>query len=52
MLQHVKLYGFTNFVADIGGYLGLFLGASMLSICDGITAWLTKPGRGIESNPN
>ncbi len=27
-------YGFSNFVADFGGYLGLLLGASLLSIYD------------------
>ena len=38
--QHVKLYNFGNFVADVGGYLGLFLGASILSISDGIISGL------------
>ncbi len=28
-------YGFINFVADFGGYLGLLLGASLLSVYDG-----------------
>ncbi len=28
------VYGFSNFVADFGGYLGLLLGASLLSIYD------------------
>ncbi len=27
-------YGFSNFVADFGGYLGLLLGASLLSLYD------------------
>ena len=30
--EDIYLYGFTNFLADIGGYLGLLLGASILSI--------------------
>ncbi len=30
-------YGFSNFVADFGGYLGLLLGASILSIYDCFT---------------
>ena len=38
--QHVKLYSFGNFVADVGGYLGLFLGASILTISDGIISGL------------
>ena len=33
--EHVALYEFTNFVADFGGYLGLFLGASLFSMFDG-----------------
>ncbi len=33
-------YGFSNFVADFGGYLGLLLGASLLSLYDDIIMWL------------
>ncbi len=33
--EHLS-YGIANFVADCGGYLGLLLGASLLSIYDGI----------------
>ena len=36
----MKLYSFSNFVADVGGYLGLFLGASILSISDDIASGL------------
>jgi hypothetical protein len=32
--EEFKLYGFSNFVADVGGSLGLLLGASLLSIFD------------------
>jgi hypothetical protein len=32
--EELKLYGFSNFVADVGGSLGLLLGASLLSIFD------------------
>ena len=32
--RHILMYGFSNFVADFGGYLGLLLGASLLSIYD------------------
>ncbi len=35
--KHMLAYTFTNFVADFGGYLGLLLGASLLSIYDYIT---------------
>ncbi len=33
--QHLA-YGFSQFVADFGGYLGLLLGASILSIYDSV----------------
>ncbi len=32
--KDVLIYGFGNFIADFGGYLGLLLGASILSIYD------------------
>ena len=32
--QQVRLYTMTNFIADFGGYLGLLLGASVLSFFD------------------
>jgi hypothetical protein len=32
--RDIALYGLTNFIADVGGYLGLLLGASILSIFD------------------
>ena len=32
-----ELYQFPNFLADIGGYLGLLLGASLVSLTEG--AW-------------
>ncbi len=34
--KQILIYGFGNFVADFGGYLGLLLGASLLSIYDRI----------------
>ncbi len=36
MTKEKLSYEFTNFVADFGGYLGLLLGASLLSIYDGL----------------
>ncbi len=32
--RQILIYGFSNFVADFGGYLGLLLGASLLSVYD------------------
>ncbi len=34
VMKHSLAYGFSNLVADFGGYLGLLLGASLLSIYD------------------
>ena len=34
IIQQVRLYTMTNFIADFGGYLGLLLGASMMSLFD------------------
>ncbi len=42
VLKHSIVYGFSNFVADFGGYLGLLLGASLLSIYDSSVAMITK----------
>ena len=36
VVQEVDLYTVTNFVADIGGYFGLLLGGSILSILESI----------------
>ncbi len=36
--KQILIYGFSNFVADFGGYLGLLLGASLLSIYDDFAA--------------
>ncbi len=35
--RQILIYGFSNFVADFGGYLGLLLGASLLSLFDDAT---------------
>ena len=40
--REVKIADFGTFVADFGGYLGLFLGASVLSLTDTIIANLYK----------
>ena len=34
IIQQVRLYSIANFIADFGGYLGLLLGASVLSMFD------------------
>ena len=31
-MEQYELYGFSSFVADVGGFLGLLLGASLLSM--------------------
>ena len=41
-IEVVELYGFHNFLADIGGYLGLLLGASILSIISDSWDWVSK----------
>ncbi len=41
--KQTLVYGFTNFVADFGGYLGLLLGASLLSIFDSVTGLFQRP---------
>ena len=32
VLEQYQLYGFASFIADVGGFLGLLLGASLLSL--------------------
>ena len=34
MAEQYKIYTLDDFVADVGGYMGLFLGASILSILE------------------
>ena len=36
VIEEYKLYGFYVFIADVGGYLGLLLGASLLSLIEEI----------------
>jgi hypothetical protein len=38
--KEIKLYTFTNFFAEVGGYLGLLLGESMLSYLHMSITWL------------
>lgn len=40
--QENRLYGLTNFIADFGGYLGLFLGFSILSMIEGMINFIAK----------
>ena len=40
--QEIKLADFSTFLADCGGYLGLFLGASLLSITDAIITYARR----------
>ncbi len=39
-INEVPAYGFFSFVADFGGYLGLLLGASLLSLFDELMEFL------------
>ena len=45
--EEYLVYDFNNFIADIGGYLGLLLGHSILSIYSTSADWITKPFRTI-----
>ena len=40
--QEIRLADFSTFLADCGGFLGLFLGASLLSITDAIIAYTCR----------
>ncbi len=40
--KHTLTYQVSNFIADFGGYLGLLLGASLISIYDDIVVGLEK----------
>ena len=42
--QEVLLADFSTFVVDCGSYLGLFLGASILSLTDSALAYVVKAG--------
>ena len=44
VLKYYKQYGVLNFFADVGGYLGLLLGASILSLIDFIIFLCTYQG--------
>ncbi len=43
--EEVYVYQWLDFIADIGGYLGLWLGFSALSICDSLTRKLLSKAR-------
>ncbi len=45
VLKSSMAYGFSNFVADFGGYLGLLLGASLLSIYDTSIAFIARASK-------
>ena len=46
--EEYLVYDYNNFIADIGGYLGLLLGHSILSIYSMSADWITKPIRTIK----
>ena len=41
LTEEYYLYDFDSFIPDVGGYLGLLLGYSMLSLYHTLTQWLT-----------
>ena len=45
--EEYLVYDYYNFIADIGGYLGLLLGHSILSVYSMSSDWITKPIRTI-----
>ena len=47
--EEYLVYDFNNFIADIGGYLGLLLGHSVFSVYSMSAEWITKPVRTIGS---
>ena len=47
--EEYLVYDFNNFIADIGGYLGLLLGHSILSVYSMSADWITKPIRTIRN---
>ena len=46
--EEYLVYDYNNFIADIGGYLGLLLGHSIFSIYSMSADWITKPIRTIK----
>ena len=40
--EEYQIYPFESFVADVGGYLGLLLGASILSLVESSTNIITR----------
>ena len=47
--EEYLVYDYNNFIADIGGYLGLLLGHSVFSVYSMSADWITKPVRTIGS---
>ena len=41
-IRQTVIYGISQFIADFGGYLGLLLGASILSIYDNIVGFIVS----------
>ena len=49
VLEEKPLYNVNNFIADVGGYLGLLLGASVLTIYQDILDFVANKGKGRET---
>ena len=43
--KQYPLYDINSFIADVGGYLGLILGYSILSLCSVIEKWIISKSK-------
>ena len=46
--EEFYIYDYTSFIADVGGYLGLLLGYSLLSIYHAFMTWIQNCKRGLD----
>ena len=47
LTEEFYIYDYTSFIADVGGYLGLLLGYSLLSIYQAFMTWIQTCKRGV-----
>ena len=43
--KQYPLYDINSFIADVGGYLGLLLGGSILGLCSGVEKWIVSKSK-------
>ena len=43
--KQYPLYDINSFIADVGGYLGLILGYSILSLCSVVEKWIVSKSK-------